>query len=229
MTQNKNYILKVLVGSRSHGLHNENSDYNYRGVYVLPTKDILSLGYNYKGSHWLEGDKEDQTAWEIGHFLQLAMKCNPTILEVFKAPIYYPESYCISNGVYGFELRDLFPYIWNPQDAYNAFVGYGLNQRRKMLDNHLERWQKYAIAYLRTLWNLEDLLREGTFSLEIKDEEFKNQLLQIKEGKWTTGQVIDMAEDLTLYAKASLETCKQIPDLTKVNDFLIKIRKEYWE
>jgi predicted nucleotidyltransferase len=37
----KNIILKVLVGSRAHGLANEQSDYDSRSVYVTSTKEIL--------------------------------------------------------------------------------------------------------------------------------------------------------------------------------------------
>jgi hypothetical protein len=186
MKENKKLILKVLVGSRAHGLHTEESDYDYRGVYVEPTQKILSLGYKYKGSSWFEG-KEDQTMYEIGHFLHLALKCNPSILEVFMAPRIGRR-----NELYGEELRrdfdfgskllDLFPYVWNPQDAFNAFVGYGLNQRKKMLDKRLGRERKYAVAYLRTLWNLYDLLVTGKFSLEITDKDFKKELQDLKYG-----------------------------------------------
>jgi len=50
MDKDKKIILKVLVGSRAHGLANKDSDYDYRAVYVLPTSKILSLGYKYKGN-----------------------------------------------------------------------------------------------------------------------------------------------------------------------------------
>lgn len=55
----KTVILKALVGSRAHGLHTETSDYDYRGVHVLPTRDILSLGFKYSGTSWLEGDVDE--------------------------------------------------------------------------------------------------------------------------------------------------------------------------
>lgn len=173
-------ILKVLVGSRSHGLHTDDSDYDYRGVYVLPTRDILSLGYNYKGSHWLEG-KEDQTSYEIGHFLHLATKCNPSILEVMIAK---PDEQIYN---WGSGLQSLFQYVWNPQDAFNAFVGYSLNQRKKMMDNHLERWEKFAVAYVRTLSNLYCLLTHKSFSLEVKNDGLKSFLIDIRERKRTPG------------------------------------------
>ena len=52
MKKDKIEILKVLVGSRAHGLADEDSDYDYRGVYVNATTDILSIGHKYKGNHW---------------------------------------------------------------------------------------------------------------------------------------------------------------------------------
>lgn len=226
----KIHILKCLVGSQAHGLADVNSDFDYRGVYVVPTTEILSLGFNYKGSHWLEGET-DQTAYEIGHFLHLAVKCNPSILECFVAPrlnIEDPTGDEWNGNDFGSELRALFPYVWNPQDAYNAFLGYSLNQRKKMLANELNRANKYAVAYLRTLYNLGSLLHHDSFSLLIEDEEFKQCLIEIKAGKWSSGQVVDKADKLTQFASKMLENCTHKPDISKVNEFLLKVRKEFW-
>ena len=245
MKENDTTILKVLVGSRAHGLHTEESDFDFRGVYVTPTTSILSLGHKYSGSHWIEGEKQDQTAWEIGHFLHLATKCNPTILEVFKAPVdgvgglgvrkpkpgsdLFLKDLSGEGILLGAELQDLFPYVWNPKNAFDAFCGYGGNQEKKMRLNHLDRWKKYAVAYLRTLWNLNDLLGTGDFSLEVTDKLFKSDLLEIKNGEWTQGAVIDRASQLKKAAEQKLIECKQEPDKDKVNEFLLKIRKEFWQ
>jgi len=78
-------ILKVLVGSHAHGLATAESDYDYRAVFVQPTEEILGLGHKAQNNQWLEGDI-DNTSYEVGHFLFLASKSNPTILEVFHAP-----------------------------------------------------------------------------------------------------------------------------------------------
>lgn len=221
MNPDKNIILKVLVGSHAYGLANEQSDYDYRAVYVLPTSKVLSLNYKYKGSDWVEGD-EDNTAYEIGHFLKLAVNCNPSILEVFKAPVEYANE----DGV---RLRALFPYVWSPQRAFDAFVGYGLNQRKKMLNRKDNRPVKYAVAYLRTLYNLVNLLTKKTFSLEIDNPKVKGALINIRKGLSSYGQVVDAAEQLIGLAKVCLIRCKNEPDLEKVNKFLIDIRKRYWQ
>jgi len=220
MKKNNIEILKVLIGSRAYGLANEKSDYDYHAVYILPTSEILSLNYRYKGNDWIEGI-EDNVSYEIGHFLKLAIKCNPTILEVFKAPI-------IEVNEDGLKLRTLFPYIWSPQQAFDAFVGYGLNQRKKFLDKKDNRQNKYAVAYIRVLLQLNQLLSKNDFNIEIP-EKCKNTLLDYKNGKYSFGDVIDMAEMLTATAKEFLKTCKNEPNLNKINEFLIEIRKKYWE
>jgi len=216
----KKTILKVLVGSRAHGLNDENSDYDYRGVYILPTKKILSLGYKYKGTDYCEG-KEDNTSYEIGHFLSLAVRCNPSILEVLRSDIIK------RSNIYGFMLLDLFPYIWNPQDAFNAFTGYSHCQRKKMLDKKDNRQNKYAVAYIRTLINLTTLLRTGSFDLKV-NEMYRTQLLGIRRGEWSFGNILDWAEKLKKTAEINMEKCPHKPDLEKVNDFLLKVRKENW-
>jgi len=222
-------ILKCLVGSHAHGLNSADSDKDYRGVYITPTSEILSLNHKYKGNNWMEG-VEDNTTYELHHFLSLAMKCNPSILEVFVAPIVKEDPTEDNWGLseYGGELRDLFPYIWNPKGVYDAFVGYGLSQQKKMLDNHLGRWQKYAIAYLRTLKNLIDLLKTETFSLYIEEGEFRDKLIYIKEGKYAVGDIINMANDMIEEAKEALPKCINEPSYEKVNNFLIKMRKEFF-
>ena len=240
---NKIQILKVMVGSRAHNLADKNSDTDYRSVHVNATTDILAIGHKYRGNHWVEGEKEDQTSYEIGHFLKLAIKCNPTILEVFKAPIIeskqsgkeeYFNGFELSVMTWGEELQSLFPHIWTPEQAFAAFVGYSSNQRKKMLDKKDDRGPKFACAYLRTLWHLNELLATGNFSIEIPECGFKDKLREIRKGNFRPGDLIDHAEDLIADAKIFLEKyelgfLKQEQDLDKVHKFLMKIRKQYWE
>jgi len=221
MKDNKKLILKVLCGSHAHGLASKSSDYDYRGVYVQPTSEILSLGHKYKANDWVEGE-EDNTAYEIGHFLHLATKCNPTIMEVFKAPVKYANE----DGV---KLRSLFPDIWDSKRCYDAFTGYGLNQRKKFLDKKDNRQDKYACAYARTLYHLVELLTKGDFEVKIPDGEIKDTLMKFKKGKYLMGDVINFCEEWHQKAKEALERCKEKhTDLEKVNMFLLNIRKKYW-
>ena len=227
----KKTILKVIVGSQAHGLATPESDFDYRGVFVVPTSEILSLGNTKMNTVWVEG-KEDDTSWEIGHFLNLATHCNPTILETFLAPKTNIE---LVDGRFdqlklSDELRALFPYIWNSVDVKNAFIGYGLNQRKKFLEDKDKRAPKYAAAYLRTLYNAYELLNTGTFTVRIADTEIGETVRKFKNGEYTIGEVIQTCTDWKEKVDFAFDhNPEHKAQLKPVNDFLLKIRKEFWD
>lgn len=235
-----NSILKVLVGSQAHGLATPESDYNWRGVFVTPTRELLTLGGRSQQTTWIEG-KEDDTSWEVYKFLQMAVKCNPTVLEVFLAPfagsvslgqediLSHPPDIATRIGYAG-RLRALFPHVWNSVDVKNAFIGYGLNQRKKFLENTDKRQKKYAVAYLRSLYNGWELLSKGTFTVNMTDTPIFATLKSWKDNKFTLGEVIDMTKH---WEEAVERAYKDNPDkktnMEPVNEFLLELRKDFWE
>ena len=231
-------ILKVIVGSQAHGLANENSDFDYRGVFVVPTKEILKLGNKIHDTSWVEG-KDDDTSWEIGHFLNLASHCNPTILETFLAPLANPNANTEPGigSTWADELRALFPHIWNSKAVMDAFIGYGLNQRKKFFDDKDKRASKYAVAYLRTLYQAYELLTTGTFTIKIGHVPYIGPTLKTWKALSSveilqnhSGEVI---ETCLLWEKRVREAYEQSPkkeaNLEPVNEFLLKVRKEFWD
>lgn len=221
----RDLILKVVVGSRAHGLADPESDYDYRGIFVNPTCEILSLFGSTKQTSWLEKDKaggEDDTAWEIGHFLHLALHCNPTILEVFTAPV-------VEATAEGRALKGLFPAVWHPKKVRDAFVGYGLNQRKKFLERKDARPNKYAGAYLRVLCQAEHLLRTGDLIVNMTGHEEFDTLKKWRAGHYRTGEVIDKCLYWQARVEAAAEGCKheQQPDM--VDGFLLEIRRNHWQ
>lgn len=221
-------ILKVLVGSRAHGTHTEVSDYDYRGVFVQPTEAILSLGGKTQQTSWVEhdpteaGSKRDDTAWEIAHFLFLATKCNPSILEVFAAEVTEATDE-------GHAMRTLLPSVWHPKGVRDAFIGYGLNQRKKMLENKDARPWKYACAYLRTLIQAEQLLRLGVLPVDMRYHEEYGTLMMFKNRIGTPGAVIDKCLVWQRRVEDLAEVCTHEPDPDEVNKFLLQVRKAHWQ
>lgn len=221
-----NDILQVLVGSRAHGLATPDSDWDYRSVFVVPTDELFKIGGYIGGDvRWIEHGKartDDDTGWEVGKFLFLATKSNPTILEVFKAPI-------IESSNWGLEMRELFPYIWSSQAVRDAFIGYGLNQRKKFLDEKDNRSPKYAVSYLRVLYNAWELLTTGTFTIEVVNTSIGDILKQWKSGNYTVGEVMDLCFK---WGKIVEEVYDNLPtkhqtDLKPINDFLVRLRREH--
>lgn len=225
----QNQILRVLVGSRAHGLNTEESDWDWRGVFVTPTQEILKLGGTTTQTSWIEG-KEDDTSWEIGKFLLMATKCNPTILEAFKAPHHSDDDIARQNyNQYGKHLQALFPYVWNSKAVMDAFIGYGLNQRKKFLENKDVRPHKYAVAYLRTLFLAEQLLLTGDFSLNMADTPIFDTLLRWKNKDYQVGEVIQVTHEWEKKVRSAFErNPDKQTEIEPINNYLLEIRKEFW-
>lgn len=212
-------ILQVLVGSQAHGLAGAESDADYRRVFVIPTVDMFRLDFKMPGARWTKSGA-DETAWEVGPFLSLAVQCQPLVLETFMAP-------AVMMNDRGAELRALFPAVWSPDRAYEAFTGYAANQRTKFLEKKDGRPAKYAATSIRTLYNLCELLETGRFSMRIAETPIGPTIARLREGKFHTGEVIDLAEHWMEEATRRLRHCSHRPDLKAVDDFLIRLRKAF--
>ena len=71
---------RFLRGSWSHGIGVEGkSDYDYGGVYFAPLDNIFGLRSDYMEQ--VSDDKNDETYYEFGRWIELLLKSNPTALE----------------------------------------------------------------------------------------------------------------------------------------------------
>lgn len=232
----KKQILKVIVGSQAHGLADENSDFDYRGVFIVPTSEFLKVGIKkVKETSWIEGD-DDNTSWEFGHFMNMAAYCNPTVLETFLAPfapgkklgdLTQEDAKLQDTAI---ELRKLFPYVWNSVRVKEAFIGYGINQRKKFFDNKDKRAPKYAVAYLRVLYQATELLSTGTFSINFEKTPIYETLKKWKKGEFTPGEVIQKCwEQETYVLDAFNKNPNKETDFDEINEFVLATRHKYWD
>ena len=212
-----NQILKVLIGSRAHGTHNDNSDYDYRGVFVTPTKEILSLTGSKDQTSWLEG-KTDDVSYEIQKFLIMSSKCNPNVLEMYGAPV-------IESTELGEELRALFPHVWNSKDTFNAFRGYGANQRKKFFDNKDQRSHKYLGAWMRTLWQAIHLFQTGEITCDFIGTTIFDDLMGIRSGNYDQSDKLAVIFSLERKLEKIYEDFpEKHTDMDRLNEFLLKVR-----
>lgn len=232
------YLLRVLVGSRAHGTATPKSDWDYKGVYVVPTAKLLQVGRDGMPpkARQTMSDKHDNVDFELGKFLLLATKSNPTILEMFGSPRADDTNlykYLCQNGSdtgLGTELRELFPYVWSSKGVHDAFIGYGLHQQKKMLTSQDKRSTKHAISYLRTLYQGTTLLKTGDLPIGILSTEVGPQIQRWKSLEFPPyGEVLDTCIEW----KEKLDSAyEENPDkkanLGPINEFLLKIRRLYW-
>ena len=68
---------------------------------------------------------------------------------------------------------------------------------------------KSAYCYIRVLHNLLDLLKDKTFSIKLEEGHKKCLLQDVKNGRYSYGQIIDMGTDLRKDCTFYLTECDQ--------------------
>ena len=75
-------LLDTVSGSRTYGLETPESDTDTRGVFILPQD--LYFGFNH--IEQVNSERNDHTYYELGKYLKLLAKNNPTSIELLFAP-----------------------------------------------------------------------------------------------------------------------------------------------
>lgn len=172
-------LTKVLVGSRLHGLHTETSDYDYRGIHINDLKDVLSPFQTVKNTSWIEGDI-DNTSYELADFCKQAVHGNATILEVFFS------SEIVETSPVADEMRANWHKFMDSKNFVAASRGYAHNQWNKFYNfedvggNGQHRTAKFAVAFLRVMWQCEQFLLSGEFKCSLEDSDLFPLLKKIK-------------------------------------------------
>ena len=229
----RHLMVRAVVGSTAHGLAGPGSDLDVKEIYAQDTVEFFLIGgpREYKTPRASKSaeqpDQVDFAQYELGHFLHLATKSNPSVLEVMKTPTDHSVAFVSDRGQ---QLLDLFPYAWNSHDAWHAFRGYGMAQRRRMGQGGGDRRdRKYACAWLRSLYNACDLLTTGSFSMDVTGTKIEGILRHWRD----PDEAFDLAqaESMCRTWEAELDRVfesspEKKTDYGPINDFIISVRKE---
>lgn len=212
-------VTKVLVGSRLHGLANEGSDYDWRGVHMHGLKPLLSPFRNLKNTTWIEGD-EDNTSYELRDFCKDATHGSATILEVFFS------DEIRETGHVADEMRENWEKFMDTEKFIMASRGYAQSQYNKMnLFEPDARTPKFAVAYLRVMWQCAVFLETEEFHCRIDDTAMRQKMLEVKH-KWRPELIPDLTEELmrlqsrVTRAHATARITK--PDIPWIEDFIYR-------
>jgi predicted nucleotidyltransferase len=221
----KQIVLEGITGSKAYGLDTEHSDTDVKGVYVLPLRNVLSVGFNQQRTTKDHTDP-DWVYHEVGKFIQLVTAGNPTVTELL-----YLESYTQLNeiGVLLLENRDLF--LSTPA-IMHAYRGYALSQARKLAtrtDQGLDgfasslknRYAKHVRHCFRLLLQARQLLETGTLQVKVTPEQ--------REWLFDMGkQDVDTVVATFMKMDAEFDSVKSVlrdkPNIEKLNELLYEIR-----
>ncbi len=212
-------IYRCIIGSRAYGLDDEQSDTDYRGIFLPPADLHWSL---YGVPDQIECQKTQEHYWELQRFLVLALKANPNVLECLYSPLVEKTTPLADELL---QMRSVFL----SKLVYQTYNGYVMSQFKKMqvdLRNQGQVKLKHVMHLIRLLISGISVLKHGFVPVHV--EEHRDQLLAIKRGGLPWAETEKWRLSLHKeFDRAHAETSlPDRPDYEKVNTLLVSARKQ---
>jgi uncharacterized protein len=166
-------LLSGIVGSTAYGLATASSDVDRLGMYVAPTERFLGL---HKPKESLVVTEPDITMHEVGKYCALALKCNPTVMELMWLPLGLYEK----TSALGQDLIDIRRAFLSAPYVRNAYLGYASQQFRRLESrgdgsfsaDTRKRTAKHARHLARLIDQGTRLHLEGTLMIELPNPDY---------------------------------------------------------
>lgn len=120
-------LLSGTVGSHAYGLATPTSDVDTLSVGLASTESFLGFNPPQGKSASSVRTDPDITVHEVGKFLSLCLKANPTVSELL-----WLENYGYQHPVFGVELVRLRRTLLGARAVRSAYLGYATSQFHKM-------------------------------------------------------------------------------------------------
>lgn len=211
-------VLVGIGGSQAYGLATPQSDTDYRGVYVTPTRDFFGLKSPVET---YDRHDPDMALHEVAKLFHLAIGANPTVLELF-----YYDTYVVKNpiGALIIENRDLF-ISGLIRSTHAGFAMSQLNRLKRREDDGTlaakdpKRIAKHARHLLRLIQQAERALTTGEFSIKVAD---RDEIFAF--GELPYDEMVGRADEAVERLKEVPSVLPEKPDVDKINNLLIYIR-----
>lgn len=228
----ENTILRGIVGSCAYGLATPESDVDVMGVYLESQETFLGLQLVQDKDLTVHttSDTRDETYHEAGKFMRLALKSNPSILELLWLPDWAYEH--ISPA--GEWLLDSRHWFASAELVKNAYLGYA-TQQFKLLERRgdfgsdmKKRTEKHARHLYRLLIQGFGLYRTGELCVELDAFE----IAKVREFGQRVGQGdLDLAKSELEYYEAQFKEkqphVRYEPNREAAETLLINMRRDW--
>lgn len=122
-------LLTGIVGSQAYGLATPESDVDTLGVSAAPTHEVLGLHPPRDKTASRVHTNPDVTEHEVGKYLALCLKANPTVTELLWLP---EDCYTFQHPLLADRLIDLRKALLGARAVRSAYLGYAASQFKKM-------------------------------------------------------------------------------------------------
>lgn len=207
-----------MIGSRAYGLDDDQSDTDYRGIFLPLTELHWSL--NGVPEH-IECHETQEHYWELQRFLVLALKANPNVLECLYTPLVERTTSLADELL---QMRSVFL----SRLVYQTYNGYVMSQFKKIqadLRNQGEVKLKHVMHLIRLLISGISVLRHGFVPVRV--DEHRDQLLAIKRGElpWEETEKWRLSLHTEFDRALSESKLPERPDYDQANALLLKARR----
>ncbi|MEU6559650.1 nucleotidyltransferase domain-containing protein [Nocardia nova] len=218
----ENLLLEGVVGSQAYGLATADSDTDYAGIYVEPTRRLLGLHPPTRRSRTGRGEA-DAIYHEVGKAMGLMLSCNPTAYELL-----WLDDYTAITGL-GRELVELRGCFASAQRVRRAYFGYAVTQAgdlERAPHPSAARRAKQARHTMRLLWQGHQLYTTGFLPIRLPDPQRFHDFgaLAATEGTEPVRELL--AEYETAFDSAT-PALPEEPDEQPIDDLLQRIRQAY--
>lgn len=225
----KNILLQGIVGSTAYGLAGPDSDKDTLGIYLAPLDSVLGLGGAQAVSESHVTTEPDVTLHELGKYLSLALRCNPTVLELM-----WLTSYTVESDA-GTALVAQRQYFLSDGYVRNAYGGYAKQQADRLVQRYKEgkdgfssdvkkRTKKHARHCARLLHQGAQLLETGEINIDVsahRDTLFSYGDIAAKDPE-KFYKIFEYLFDQFNKIETKLP---MHPDRDKIDAFLVKVRR----
>jgi predicted nucleotidyltransferase len=213
------FILRGVAGSTAHGLAREGSDEDLLGIYWEPTNKLVGINPPSVRSLTRTSTSPDFTYHELGKYMGLALKANPTALELMWLESYMDTS---ATGDLLIENRKLF---LSDIGVKNAFMGYASDQLRKAQGGNQTAQRAKNARHMFRLLELGTQLREtGDMHIRVSNPQDYWDLEEMSVDQW-----VALFEKKVEKFSSTKSALPEHPAYDTLDKILIEFRKDHWE
>lgn len=220
-----NILLEGVVGSTAYGLDTPDSDVDILGLYACDTRELHGLKDVVETT---VRTGPDATYHEARKYCRLALRCNPTVMELLWLPDYRQQTE-LGRELIGIRKKFLSALV---RDTY---LGYA-TQQFKLLEQRgdgtfsadtAKRTAKHARHLRRLIYQGTQLYHTGELVIKVKNPEAYREF-----GERVAAGDLDHARAELAWAERFFDQAAPAvpgrPDTLVVERWLQRVRKEYW-
>lgn len=224
-----NLLLEGIVGSTAYGLAHAGSDIDKKGIFAVPTRNLLGLN-TPNDVYEQHAPNPDITWYEAKKWAKLALKCNPNILEL----VYLPEDLYTARSEYGDELISIRSSFLSQEAVMSAYINYARSQLHRIEERGdfgsdlKKRTEKHARHLVRLMMQGYQLYSTGELTVRLDE----TTAMQVKAIGFMAGNgdLLPLKSIYEMYKNAFNDTKSALPlrpDVEVVERWLQNVRQRF--